>query len=345
MLLFVDSCSYYTDYLLRWTYYKDAAPAGSISVGSGRYSGNALYSNGGYFGGSQFNYHGLGASYGTLIAGVAVKLTNVIDTQAAAGRARILSFWDAGLAAEQCYVTTDSSGHLALYQGTNLLGTGPTPLQSNVYCYVECRVAFASGTGSATVRLNGVTEIVVSGVTTISNGTASAAIILMGGGGQCNTYHCDMYVCDTSGSQNNSFLGDCRVECLLPSGAGAETQWAPLSGSNYANVNEVPANGDTTYNKSNTVGQTDTYAMPDLAAATGLIYGVQYIEDARKDNAGTRLIAPVVRIGGADYPGANVGLGGSYAYSREIKELSPATSAAWTISEINAMEYGIKVTA
>jgi hypothetical protein len=135
------------------------------------------------------------------------------------------------------------------------------------------------------------------------------------------------------------------VELLLPSGAGAETQWTPSAGSNYQNVDENPENGDTDYNKSNTVGQVDTYAMANLVSVAGLIYGVQYLEYARKDNAGTRTIAPVARIGGADYLGSNVNLSDSYAYTREIKELSPATAAAWTISEINAMEFGVKVTA
>jgi hypothetical protein len=216
--------------------------------------------------------------------------------------------------------------------------------------YIEIKVVIHDTAGSVELRINGATVASASGVDTRNGGTGVVNGFQFGAGHggssqRTNANFCDLYVCDGSGAINNSFLGDCKVECLFPNGAGAETQWTPSAGSNYQNVDETPPNDDTDYNKSNTVDQVDTYAMTDLASTTGLIYGVQYLDYVRKDNAGSRHIAPVARIGGTDYAGADASLGDSYVYTREIHELSPATAAAFTISEVNAMEFGLKVTA
>jgi hypothetical protein len=250
----------------------------------------------------------------------------------------VLVLWDGVIA--QLYLNWSAPGFLSVYRGNGtLLGTGTISLIPGYWYYIEFSFSIADSGGSFELRVNGNTSISGSGLDTRNAGTGIADSF------QFRNNAAQMYFDDVYAKSDGTFLGDCRVECLYPSGAGAETQWTPVSGANYQNVDETPANGDTDYNKSNTVGQVDTYAMADLVAATGLIYGVQYLGYARKDNAGTRKTAPVARIGGADYVGSDTSLGTSYVFTREVKELSPATAAAWTISEINAMEYGVKVTA
>jgi hypothetical protein len=65
---------------------------------------------------------------------------------------------------------------------------------------------------------------------------------------------------------------------------------------------------------------------------------------ARKDDAGTRKVAPLFRISSTDYVGSDDTLSTSYQYFGQIYENSPATSAAWSISEINNAEIGLKLT-
>ena len=41
----------------------------------------------------------------------------------------------------------------------------------------------------------------------------------------------DLYICDGTGSApHNTFLGDCRVDTLLPTADGTAQQWTPSTG-------------------------------------------------------------------------------------------------------------------
>jgi hypothetical protein len=116
--------------------------------------------------------------------------------------------------------------------------------------------------------------------------------------------------------------------------------WTPSAAPNWDCVDDATSDGDTTYVAANTPGFIDTYTMDDLSTASGPVQGVQYLLDARKDQAGSRTVEPVVRIGGVDYLATTAALGDSYAFVREVAETSPASETTWTIDEINAMEYG-----
>ena len=318
---------------------RDGIPA--YLGGTGRFGGTALVSDNGQYG-CQI---GIPASQ-TVVVGVALLFGGSTPTQT-----NVLGL-HYGSVNPQIVIRYLSTGEIVVYRGPGIaygteLGrsaSGAFPL--GAWHYLEIKAKIDGSTGTVEVRVNGATKLSLTGqntyYTTSPVVTAIALNCLNQGFNNQSVWYSDFYACDTSGLTNNDFLGDCRVESLASSGAGAETQWTPLSGSNYANAQT--ADGDTSYNKSNTVGQVDTYAMDDLSSVTGVIYGVQYLLYARKDNAGSRTVAPVARIGGTDYAGADENLGTSYAYAPEIKEKSPATSAAWTISEVNAMEYGVKVT-
>lgn len=337
-LRFVDSMSHYSTLLEKWDNTGEI-PYVLTSSSPRRAGGKSV---------TPPNWYGaclkILGNQSTWIVGHAAKMMG--------GNESVATFWDGTTCKIQ--VTTNLDGTLRVNNGAwTLLGTS-LAIPFNVWIFIEVKVVIHASAGSVEIRVNGDTLLSISGVVTSSAGNAYANLIGVGQpSGQSDPsvsaadgqLHTDWYMCDGTGTTNNDFLGDCVVECLLPTGAGAESQWTPSAGSNYENVDEALANGDTDYNKSNTVGQVDTYAMADLVSATGLIYGVQYVQYARKDNAGTRKIAGVARIGSADYPGNDINLYDAYRVMMDIQEKSPSTAAAWTISEINAMEYGAKVTA
>jgi len=152
----------------------------------------------------------------------------------------------------------------------------------------------------------------------------------------------DLYLTDST-----DFLGDCRVECLIPSGNGNSSQWVgsdATSTDNYLLVDETSLDGDTTYVEADSVGDKDTYAMDDLETAAGTVYAVQTILAQRKTDAGSRQVAPVLRHSGTDYDGTSVSVGDTYAFGIEIEEQNPGTSSAWSIADVNAIEFGAKVT-
>ena len=211
------------------------------------------------------------------------------------------------------------------------------------YAEVKCHVAGASGT--IEVHLDGVVEI----ASTIGNfGSANIGAVGFWGGTSPPQY-CDIYVLDTGGTVNNDFLGDCRIETLLPTADGANTAWAPsAAGSHFSKVDEASGtypDGDTTYVSDGTPGDRDTYVMADLSSTGGLVFGVRTKIYARKDDAPTRQVARVFRQSGTNYDGTTQTLTTSYAPYSQIDEQDPSTGAQWTVAGVNSVEVGVKAVA
>lgn len=236
--------------------------------------------------------------------------------------------------------------------GTMLAASSNGVLDSNWH-YVELGATINSSTGTAQVYVDGVQVINLTGANTKNGGTNNSIDTLGYFYLQYSTFTSvsagaptvdDLYVCNSSGSSpTNTFLGDVRVQTLLPTGAGTNTQLTPTgSGSNYANVNEVPDN-PATYNGSATSGQHDTYAMGDLAAGTGTIYAVQQVMSAFKSNSGAASLKAAQLISGTLYYGATRTLGSSPTTYCDMFELNPDTSAAYTATIVNALEAGAEV--
>jgi hypothetical protein len=62
----------------------------------------------------------------------------------------------------------------------------------------------------------------------------------------------------------------------------------------------------------------------------------------RKDDVGSRSVAQVCLSSTATEQGATINLSNSYQYYPDIIELDPNTSAAFTLSGLNAATFGVK---
>lgn len=255
-----------------------------------------------------------------------------------------------GTSTELCSVHWNADGRLEFrlggFAGT-LVETSTRYLAMDVWYHFELKVTLATdATGAYEVRVNGETWMDDSSVVTSASGTTWDRIYI----GQ-NIYVDDLYILDGSGSHATTFLGDCRVETLMAqAGNGSNTGLTCGTGTDHgALVDDAgQPNGDTgsDYNYSATVGNKDTYNLANLATTSGTVYAVQGFLNAKKSDTGARSIAPVWRVGGADYDGATAALTTSYAYFAELREHTPEGSPAdWTISSVNAMEFGAKVAA
>lgn len=153
----------------------------------------------------------------------------------------------------------------------------------------------------------------------------------------------DVYVVDTSGTTNNDYLGDVRVDLLLPTGDGAHTGMTPSTGTaHYALVDETAPN-TTDYVSSSVAGTKDTYQFQDVSTNTAAIFGLSVVNYARKDAAGAGALANIVRVGGTDYVQSAVPLSASWTANENLVPLNPATSTPWTIVAINGTEFGVEV--
>ena len=249
-----------------------------------------------------------------------------------------------------------SGGVLQATLGASTLipgAVGTTQLVGSVFYYIEIRLKHHNTLGTLEVRLNGNVEFALTGIDTQASANASSDTLAYGqapGGGSAYLLD-DVYICDTvdsgvSGAPNNDFLGDVRVEALMPSGNGATSNFDGSDGNstdNYLLVDEIPPNGDTDYVESGDIGDKDTYAYPDLASAAGTVKGIQRIVHAKKTNAGPRKLKFVSRLsGGTEADSLEYVMSTNYLYMRDVAEAKPG-GGQWTISDVNGAEFGQKV--
>lgn len=253
--------------------------------------------------------------------------------------------------APQVSVTCSTGGALSVRRGGiggTVLATGATTLSVSTWYFLELKVLFNDSTGTYELKIDGVSEVSGTGADTIASGSAGWDSIVLGTQNvstTCNLSYDDLYCADGSGGVEDTFLGDHRVVAIVASsGNGANTDWTPSTGSDHgAVVDENPPN-ETDYNLSGTSGQRDTYAFAAVGV-TGTVKALQTLRYIKADVAGVRSVGSVTRIGSTNYDGAGQVVGSDWTYQREIARVSPATAAAWTISEIDGAEFGAKVTA
>lgn len=261
---------------------------------------------------------------------------------------RFFSFLDAG--SLQMELRWSSPELIRVTRNGTTLATGTTSLNVATWYWIEFQVTVDNTVGAYEVRINGSTELSATNVDTQSTANANingfALGQTLGAQGSFLSWD-DLYLLDSSGgAPTDDFLGDVRVETLLPSGNGNSSQWVGQdadSTDNYLNVDEQSTDSDTTYNESATVGNKDTYAYTDLDSTTGTVYGVAPVPYFRKTNAGSKTLVSVARLSGTEVDSASKLVLDTYAYNQDIRETKPG-GGAWTISDVNSAEFGIKVT-
>lgn len=276
-----------------------------------------------------------------LFLGFAMKYSGYASGQ----QAFLTLYGDSGATAHLQLQFTNSST-LALLRGGTVIATTPLapPLTWNTY--FEISATINATTGTCIVRVNGANVINFTG-NTKNGGTNTTIDTISFFGAQANftvysTIIDDLYVCDATGTAPyNTFLGDIRINTLVPTAAGASTGFTPSAGANYTDVDELPYSA-ADYVSASASGTRDTYAMGDLSGSYTVL-GVQNNIVAKKIDAGGTAIKPAVVSGGTVYYGASKVLGTADATISDLRTIDPATSAAWTITGVNALEAGMEI--
>lgn len=253
-------------------------------------------------------------------------------------------FADSGI--QQCYFAIAGSGHILAYGPAGLLGTSTFALNVNTWHYLEFKVTIDNA-GAMEAKVDEVQALVVAGDTQ-ATALASANTLIFANFYE-NLYMDDIYICDDSGGIHDDFLGDNRVECILPNGAGAPAtaEWVSSGGgaSVFGNVDDNPPDDDATYNYRDAAGLPlkDVWAFPAIASASGIINGVQINTLCRKDDAGVVSMEHVTRSGGADYNSASFNIPtGGYVYESTIRDQDPNGPINWTVANVNLAEFGYR---
>lgn len=339
-LRMIESFDHYPTAMIqrKWTGQSSNAPA--ISAGNGRRGSAALRCN--------LTTHGvfkLFDSQATWIVGIALRILDWPGNPS-----QIVTLRDGGTI--QVDVRLNTNGTFSVTRNGTTLSTSTYAMPISSYVYLEFKATIDDATGSYELRINGSTITSGSGVDTKNTANASADRVYLAlatsTASAPDIYIDDVYICDGSGSVNNDFLGDCRVDACFPNGNGNSSQFVGSDGNstdNYALVDEASMNSDTDYVESSTVSDKDTYAVSNLSHSPTDIFGIQINLFAKKSDAGIRSIQPVIRSGGADTDGTARVLSTDYTDETEVFEADPDTAAAWTESGFNSAEFGAKVAA
>ncbi len=242
---------------------------------------------------------------------------------------------------------------------TTLARSVPGLIVAATWYYVEMKVKVNNTSGFVEVLVNGISAITLSGDTAgwgngfgsgISTPTSQLFSNVKLGGDLDATvssgiYFDDFYYCDDTGAQNNTYLGDVKLQAIYPDGVGSSTQFINFGGpANWDSVNETSPDDDTTYVYENTVNDSDLYTMQDLSATVTSVKGLLCNARIKKDDATVRTYALLVKSGATTGEVATRAAPfGAYTNQQDVSELNPATLSAWTVAEVNAMEAGIKI--
>jgi hypothetical protein len=264
----------------------------------------------------------------------------------------IFQFLDAGTTQIEIRQVTGGGGVLQVTRNGTALATSTSTLTVNTWYYIEFQATIHPTAGSFTLRVTsgGTTSVwaSASGVNTRNTSNSTTDGLGFPNAGYPITVD-DFYCLNSSGSVNNTFLGESRILTNLPSAddtaaTGTNLLWTPNSGTpHFSRANETNPDDDTSYVSSATAGQIDTYKYAAISP-TGAIAALQVTLCERKDDVGTRTTCVAYRSsGGTNYAGANnFSPTSSYLMNRQIFETDPATSSAWTASAINNGEFGVK---
>lgn len=120
-----------------------------------------------------------------------------------------------------------------------------------------------------------------------------------------------------------------------------------ISGNNWAAVSTNPPQGDLSYLYDGTVGHEDLYTFPALGVpASAVIYAVAVKASVSKTDAGTKTVSVRLKSGATDSAGGGgtaLAPGTTYGWLTSLFLTDPATSAAWTLSALNAATSGLKI--
>ncbi|HXS47890.1 MAG TPA: hypothetical protein VN756_10560 [Solirubrobacterales bacterium] len=245
-----------------------------------------------------------------------------------------------------------TSGLLEAVTAAGVVGTGTTVINENEWHFVEVYCLIADSGGRIIVKLDQRFsstdyEIDFTGDTKAvgTTGVVNRVHFIADSGGGSNFRITDLYFNDTTGDENNSWMGDMTVTTLYPNGAGDDTDFTPTPAvANYLNVDETSTDEDSSYNESpNEVDSRDLYTLTDTGVEVQAIFAVQVSVIARKQPAGPRGTRSLIKSGTVTVEGDDHILLDNYTTQETVHDVDPNTGVAWNKAGVDALQAGVKV--
>jgi hypothetical protein len=235
----------------------------------------------------------------------------------------------------------NSRGSLSLRRDATIIDTSIIPMNINTWLYIAMDIYIHDTSGYVTIYFNGNQVINYTGNT--KNNADDTITFFRFNGITSKNYIDDIYIADNTGPTNNTIILDARIQTLLPSSDTAQSDFIPLSGSdNYAMVDEVLQDGDTSYVESSTSGAKDLYNHTSLTSNTSTVYSVSPFVIAKKTDADLVNIKPIISSNGVESYSTE-SLLSEYLFFNTLIDLNPDTTSSWTPSEVNNSLVGFSI--
>lgn len=327
-LLFIDGFDHYDPQATRINGRRPSSYALRLPEGSG----------GGYV-------KNLDATNTSLIVGAAIR---VVPYQNTYTEPLLLGVRDANAQIAHL-VRIGADGRLKLYRQDSgfdqLLATSVASAPARGWHYIELQVTQGTSNGVLSVRINGILAIQMTAQNTLQGGGPLLTAFVGAVPGQACPLTLDVddfYIADTTGTINNTFLGDVRVDALQAQADGSLNQWTvdPSSMNAWAAVSDQD---ESTAIRAASLGlrqSFDVEALPVMASPA--IHGVQLTMLARKTDAGLGKVKGLVVSGAQTATSADVILQEQLAWQSTLFERNPNGNVPWTEAAFNAAEFGVE---
>lgn len=194
------------------------------------------------------------------------------------------------------------------------------------------QVAFAANTGDTLASVATIRQVRLYGRTTSSSNSQNRYVLF------------DDFYCLSLAVAPNDFLGPRHVYTLFPTAAGDDEELTPSTGDNYAAVDDNGIDSDTSYVESSVDDAQDLYQFGDLPAEVLDIQAVVVYSIAKRTDVSSFDVIALAKSGGIEDEAAPFLVDStSYIGAGGVILVDPDTTSAWTLSGVNAAQFGLKV--
>ena len=211
----------------------------------------------------------------------------------------------------------------------------------NAWLFLQVKIVFSNLlAGSVEIKVGGLSEATIAGVKTAKTANDPNGWSLQANAARIT----NIVIYNNLGNAPNAFTDETIIYVDMPTGAGAVTQWTPSAGANWENVDEIPADNDTTYNSAPAAGLDDLYTFPAIVPVGTQVLAVGQEMDARKDAAGTDLLDSLIKSGVTTAAQGSNSLSTTYERFKTFWDLDPDTGLPWVVADANNAQIGVRRT-
>ena len=255
-------------------------------------------------------------------------------------------YWQGGSLTS--YLTFGECFNLILnINGVNV-DTGLTTLYPEVWYLVELHIKIDGSVGVVEAKIDGKTTLEIDYTGNTGTGSVTSIKFWMTSDGYLGetsyAWFDDIAMNNTAGAVDNSWAGEGKIIVMKPNADSTPLELTPSAAvDHYTLVDDVPADGDTTYVEGSVIDEEDMYGLTPSGLVDVDINRVWTEARTRKTTAMDGMVALITKAaGGAEVSGGDVELLTTYSVkvlgAEEVE--NPVDAAAWEVADIDLIEIG-----